>query len=146
MANGSKISHKTSNDQYLELYDSCCQTLHKQCGIPKEQQIRNLLARYYAMAQQSSETVSNFAHRILPVVFCPSYFGNPTCTGETYSWNPHIIRWKSDGSNTCFLHEIEAINRKGTPQSRHPIQGHYCRHRSNKATRSCLFAIWRIVH
>ena len=65
LANASKISHKTTNDEFLELYDRCCDTLHKQRGIPKDQQIRHLLATYYAMAQQPTETVSNFAHRFL---------------------------------------------------------------------------------
>ena len=65
LTDASKISNKATNDDFLELYDLCCDALHKQRGTPKDQQIRHLLVTYYAMVSQPTETVSNSAHRFL---------------------------------------------------------------------------------
>ena len=63
--NKAKISTKTSKDEFLALYATCRQTLRAQRGIPIDQQIRTLLATYYSMHQNPSESVSNFSHRFL---------------------------------------------------------------------------------
>ena len=39
--------------------------LKQQHGIPRDQQIRNLLATYYSMSQQPTESVADFSHRFL---------------------------------------------------------------------------------
>ena len=65
VANKAKISTKTSKDEFLVLYATCRQTLRAQRGIPIYQQIRTLLATYYSMHQNPSESVSNFSHRFL---------------------------------------------------------------------------------
>eukprot|EP00794_Sanderia_malayensis_P021062 gene21062-biopygen14629 len=65
LSNASRISHKTSSDEFLSLYDECLQLLRLQRGIPREQQIRNLLATYYSLHQNPDESVSNFAHRFM---------------------------------------------------------------------------------
>ena len=44
-------------------FDACITLLAQQRGIPKEQQIRQLLSQYYTMTQQPGETVADFAHR-----------------------------------------------------------------------------------
>ena len=59
------LSRTTTSDELFTLYDECIKLLCIQRGIPKEQQIRNLLATYYAMRQNPSESVSNFAHRFM---------------------------------------------------------------------------------
>eukprot|EP00794_Sanderia_malayensis_P005810 gene5810-biopygen4820 len=41
------------------------QLLRRQRGIPREQQIRNLLATYYSLHQNPDESFSNFAHRFM---------------------------------------------------------------------------------
>ena len=68
--NASKIHDKTSNDEYLAFYDKCLTRLTTQRGIPKEQQIRQLLSTYYSMSQQKLESVADFAHRFLETQHC----------------------------------------------------------------------------
>ena len=63
----SKITEKTSNAEYLEFYRKCLTRLTTQRGVPKEQQICQLLSTYYSMSQQKMESVADFAHR---------FFGN----------------------------------------------------------------------
>ena len=58
-----KLPEKATNDEHLSFYDKCLCYLKKQRGIPKEQQIRQLLATYYSMMQQANESISDFAHR-----------------------------------------------------------------------------------
>ena len=48
---------------YLSFYENAVPTLPSQRGIPKDQQIRSLLATCYTMSQQPGESVSHFAHR-----------------------------------------------------------------------------------
>ena len=43
----SKITEKTSNAEYLDFYRKCLTRLTTQRGVPKEQQIRQLLSTYY---------------------------------------------------------------------------------------------------
>ena len=61
----STLSGNSSNDEYITFYDNCLTLLVRQRGIPKEQQIRQILSTYYAMSQQSTESVADFAHRFL---------------------------------------------------------------------------------
>ena len=58
-----KLPEKATNDEHLNFYDKYLCYLQKQRGIPKEQQIRQLLAMYYSMMQQANESISDFAHR-----------------------------------------------------------------------------------
>ena len=58
-----KLPQKATNDEHFNFYDKCLCYLQKQHGIPKEQQIRQLLATYYSMMQQANESISDFAHR-----------------------------------------------------------------------------------
>ena len=69
-SNASKIHEKTSNDEYLAFYDKCLTRLTTQRGIPKEQQIRQLLSTYCSMSQQKLESVADFAHRFLETQHC----------------------------------------------------------------------------
>eukprot|EP00795_Rhopilema_esculentum_P012031 gene12031-biopygen2214 len=64
-SNATKFTSKTTPDEFRTLYDQCLQNLCRQRGIPKEEQLRQLLAVYYSMRQQPQESVSNFAHRFL---------------------------------------------------------------------------------
>ena len=58
-------SDKTTTDEFRKLYDACLKTLRNQRSIPVDQQIRTLLATYYSMCQNPSESVSHVAHRFL---------------------------------------------------------------------------------
>ena len=64
-SNATKFTSKTTPDEFRTLYDQCLHNLCSQRGIPKEEQLRQLLAVYYSMRQQPHESVSNFAHRFL---------------------------------------------------------------------------------
>ena len=48
---------------YEAYFNKAVLALQAARGIPKDQQIRTLLATYYMMHQQPGESVSNFAHR-----------------------------------------------------------------------------------
>ena len=61
----SKLSEKSSNNEHLNSYDNCLTLLMRQRGIPKEEQIRQLLSTYYAMSQQSTESIADFTHWFL---------------------------------------------------------------------------------
>ena len=65
LSQASNLSPLTSAEEFSALYEECLQQLCMQRGLPKEQQIRNLLATYYSMRQNPAESVSNFAHRFL---------------------------------------------------------------------------------
>ncbi len=65
LSNVNSISTKTSNEEFRSLYHECIATLCTQRGIPKEQQVRNLLATYYDMRQNPNESVSHFSHRFM---------------------------------------------------------------------------------
>ena len=55
---------KTTEDQYRKHYEHCIKTLKEKCGIPRDQQIRELLSVYHTMTQQPNESVADFAHRL----------------------------------------------------------------------------------
>ena len=63
--NAAKIHEKTSNDEFITFYDNCLRQLTAQRGVPKEQQIRQLLSTYYSMSQHAKESVVDFSHRFL---------------------------------------------------------------------------------
>ena len=54
---------KTTEDQYKQHYEQCIKTLQEKLGIPRDQQIRELLSVYHTMTQQPNESVADFAHR-----------------------------------------------------------------------------------
>ena len=54
---------KTTEDQYKQHYEQCIKTLQEKRGIPRDQQIRELLSVYHTMTQQPNESVADFAHR-----------------------------------------------------------------------------------
>ena len=90
-ANKAKISTKTSKDEFLALYATCRETLRAQRGIPIDQQIRTLLATYYSMHKNPSQSASNFSH----------------CFLETqHSLEKHIpgIHSSSDGNQMELVH------------------------------------------
>ena len=66
----SQITEKSTHDEYVQFYDRCLALLARQRGIPKDEQIRQLLATYYAMTQQPKESVSDFSHRFLETQHC----------------------------------------------------------------------------
>ena len=66
----SKINEKTSNAEYPDFYRKCLACLTTQYGVPKDQQIHQLLSTYYSMSQQQMESVADFAHRFLETQHC----------------------------------------------------------------------------
>ena len=68
--NASQLTDKSTPDEYGQFYDRCLALLLRQRGIPKEEQIRQLLATYYAMSQHPTESVSGFSHRFLETQHC----------------------------------------------------------------------------
>ena len=54
---------KTTEAQYKNHYEQCIHTLQEKRGIPRDQQIRELLSVYHTMTQQPNESVADFAHR-----------------------------------------------------------------------------------
>ena len=58
---------KASPSEFKAYFDTIKQILLQRRGIPKEQQIRELLAEYYRMVQAPQELVSDFAHRFSDV-------------------------------------------------------------------------------
>ena len=54
---------KTTEDQYKNNYEQCIKTLKEKRGIPRDQQIRELLLVYHTMTQQPNKSVADFAHR-----------------------------------------------------------------------------------
>ena len=58
---------KASPSEFKAYFDTIKQILLQRRGIPKEQQIRELLAEYYRMVQGPQELVSEFAHRFCDV-------------------------------------------------------------------------------
>ncbi len=58
-----KLPHSPNSEQYEQFYLNAITTLQAKRGVPKDQQIRNLLSSYYTMRQQPNESVSAFAHR-----------------------------------------------------------------------------------
>ena len=64
-ANARRISEKTTAKDHLVIFHDCLEILHLHRGIPKDQQIQQLLAVYYSMRQNSGESVAAFAHRFL---------------------------------------------------------------------------------
>ena len=59
------FSSRASSAEHVELFERCVNNLLQLRGVPRDQQIRNLLATYYAMAQQPKECISDFSHRFL---------------------------------------------------------------------------------
>ena len=62
-----KDPDKASPEEHQAYFDAVKNALLSQRGIPKEQQIRELLKEYYDMRQGASERVCDFAHRFLDV-------------------------------------------------------------------------------
>ena len=62
-----KDSEKASLEEHQAYFEAVKNALLSQTGIPKEQQIRELLKEYYDMRQEASERVCDFAHRFLDV-------------------------------------------------------------------------------
>ena len=62
-----KDPEKASPEEHQAYFDAVKNALLSQRGIPKEQQIRELLKEYYDMRQGASERVCDFAHRFLYV-------------------------------------------------------------------------------
>ena len=60
-----EISSTASSEHHVEIFENCLDILRQQRGIPRDQQMRQLLATYYAMSQQPHESVSDFSHRFL---------------------------------------------------------------------------------
>ena len=58
---------KASPSEFKAYFDTIKQVLLQRRGIPKEQQIRELLAEYYRMVQGPEELVSDFAHQFCDV-------------------------------------------------------------------------------
>ena len=58
---------KASPSEFKAYFDTIKQILLQRRGIPKEQQIRELLAEYYRMGQGPQELVSDFAHQFWDV-------------------------------------------------------------------------------
>ena len=54
---------KAGSAEYKALFAACVQDLQDKRGIPKDQQICELLETYYTMKQHPVETVADFAHR-----------------------------------------------------------------------------------
>ena len=52
-------------EEFLAFHEECVTLLRSNRGVPKEQQIRELLATYYSMHQNPDESVSDFVHRFL---------------------------------------------------------------------------------
>ena len=65
-----ELSAKTSYAEYLKSYNQCLTLLTHQRGVPKEQQIRQLLSTYYSMSQKSTESVADFSHCFLETQHC----------------------------------------------------------------------------
>ena len=53
---------KAGPAEYKALFAACVQDLQDKRGIPKDQQIHELLETYYTMKQHPAETFANFAH------------------------------------------------------------------------------------
>ena len=49
--------------QYKNHYEQCIKTLKEKRGIPRDQQIRELLSVYHTMTHQPHESVADFTHR-----------------------------------------------------------------------------------
>ena len=62
-----KDPEKVSPEEHQAYFDAVKNALLSQRGIPKEQQIRELLKEYYDMRQGASERVCDLAHRFLDV-------------------------------------------------------------------------------
>ena len=58
---------KTSEDEYHTYFTECVKTLREKRGKPRDTQIRELLATYYTIHQQSLESVADFSHRFCEV-------------------------------------------------------------------------------
>ena len=48
---------------HIQYFETIIAVLESQCGVPKDQGIQNLLSAYYALQQNPTETVADFAHR-----------------------------------------------------------------------------------
>ena len=48
--------------QYKNQYEQCIKTLKEKRGIPRGQQVRELLSVYHMMTHQPHESVSDFTH------------------------------------------------------------------------------------
>ena len=61
------VLEKTSNAGYFDFYCKCLTHFTTQRGVPKEQQIHQLLCTvtYYSMSQQQMESVADFGHHFL---------------------------------------------------------------------------------
>ena len=53
---------KAGPAEYKALFAACVNDLQDKSGIPKDQQIRELLETYYTMKQNPGETIADFAH------------------------------------------------------------------------------------
>ena len=58
---------KASESEHHQYYCKCVATLKAKCGVPTDQQIRELLGQYYTMKQQPQESVADFSHRFSEV-------------------------------------------------------------------------------
>ena len=54
---------KAGPAEYKAHFAACIETLKEKRGIPKDQQIRQLLETYHTMKQNPTESVADFAHR-----------------------------------------------------------------------------------
>ena len=58
---------KATDEEYESYYKACVTVLKAKCGIPQDQQIRELLSQYYIMKQHPRESVADFSHRFSEV-------------------------------------------------------------------------------
>ena len=52
-----------AEEQYKNQYEQCIKTLKEKRGIPRDQQIREILSVYHTMTHQPHESVADFTHR-----------------------------------------------------------------------------------
>ena len=57
------LSADAPSSEHEKFFNSCLELLAQRRGIPKEQQICQLLSTYYMMTQGPNESVADFAHR-----------------------------------------------------------------------------------
>ena len=58
---------KASDDEHYIHFTNCIALLKEKRGIPRDQQIRDLLSQYYTIKQAQRESVADFSHRFSEV-------------------------------------------------------------------------------
>ena len=58
---------KASDDEHYMHFTNCIALLKEKRGIPRDQQIRDLLSQYYTIKQAQRESVADFSHRFSEV-------------------------------------------------------------------------------